>query len=530
MAEPFQQFHIEPVPRYNLDHYKDYGAIDERFRPPLRHLAVVEDLEDVRVDSAADVKRAAERLNQMHVAQSREDFACFLEYCYSDPVTRQPFEIQWFQEEWIESFKEKKDILVIAPRFHGKTGIIIAYVIWRLGKNPNLRIKIRCCDDATAIKRLKAIKRSIEKNKRIRDVFPNLLPDRSAGWTDHSIFVQRDIIDDPEPSVEAKGITSSITGARADLLIADDIVSLENAIERPAERKKVIDRWEDTINLCHDESQIIYICTLYHRDDNSHKVMNSGAYHKIFLGIRDFDSVWPDKHPESGLRNRRSKMSATAWARGYKNEPIADSDRLIREVWFEWVPINIPQMIADGWIFFQSYDVATQRGKKNDYFASCTGAVYPQTKEVIVVDSWRDKLTKSQQAKMIFVEYQRYKSFRIFVEIVGQESLDQRVLEMYPELAGILEKVTPGTSKPQRLDAITPFMENGLVKFAEHLNPDSPKFNPSRGNLFYELVEFPADHDDLADSFSQLMDGIRRYHLDQYPWMQDNQNVEVMTF
>lgn len=530
MTEAAPNLHFTPIPRYSLDYYKDAGAIDDRFNPPLRHLAVVEDLDKIKHDNVIDLREAAARLRRIHIAQAHDDFACFLEYCYSDPVTRSPFEIQWFQEEWIDAFGKKQKTIVIAPRGHGKTGCVIAYVVWRLGRNPNLRVKILCADDPTAIKRLKAIKRSIEKNKRIKEVFPNLVPDRSSGWTDHSIFVKRDIIDDPEPSVEAKGITSSTTGSRTDLLIADDIVSLENAIQKPAERKKVIDRWEDNINLCHKDSQIIYICTLYHRDDNSHKVMNSGAYHKIFLGIKNFDSVWPDKHPESELRDKRATMSATAWARSHKNEPIADSDRLIREVWFEWVPINIHQMIADGWVFFQSYDVATKLGKKNDFFASCTSAVNPITKEVIIVDAWHDKLTKAQQSKMVFLEYQRYKSFRILVEIVGQESLDQRILEMYPELAGILENVTPGNSKPQRLDAITPFLENGHVKFAEHLNPDSPSFKPNRGNLFYELVEFPADNDDLADSFSQNLDGVRRYFLDQYPWMQDTQDIEVFAF
>lgn len=529
MTESAHQFHITPSPRYELDHYKDYGAIDERFKPPLRHLAVLDELDDLEMDNVINFRKAAERLNQVHIAQSRDNFRCFLEYCYADPVTRRPFEIQFFQEEVIDAIENNKRSIIMLPRGSGKTSIIIAYIVWRLGRDPNLRVKIICADDPTAIKRLKAIKRGIEYNKRIKEVFPELTPDHAAGWADRSIFVKRTIID-PEPSVEAKGIKSSVTGARTDLLVADDIVSLENSIQKPGERPKIKAKWEDNLFLCHHKSEVIYICTLYHGDDNSHEVRKSGAYKEVFYGIKDFDSIWPDKDSESVLRDIRSTVSATAWARGYKNEPMADSDRLIKEAWFEWVPINIKKMIEDGWVFFQSYDVATQRGKKNDFFASCTSAVNPQTKEVIIVDAWHDKLTKTQQAKMVYLEYQRYKSFRILIEIAGSESLDQRVLEMYPELVGIVEKVTPGTSKPQRLDAVTPFMENGNVKFAEHLNPDNPKFNSRRGNLFYELVEFPADHDDLADSYSQNLDGVRRYFLDQYSWMQDNQDIEVLAF
>jgi len=532
MGEAAEKLNIEPVPRYPADRYDDFGEIHPDFRPPLRHLATVKELkEQPSEDNVVELHAAVARLRSIWIQQAREDFLCFLEYCFKDPVLRTMFEPQWFHEDWVRAFEAGDDAIIIAPRGHGKTSVVLPYIIWRLGRNPDLRVKIVCADDPTAIKRLKAIKKTIEHNPRVRDVFPELEPDKATGWTDHSIFVQRSIID-IEPSVEAKGIGSSITGARVDLLIADDIVSLQNAILKPAGRKKVIDSWDnDWMNLVHDDSQIIYICTLYHRDDNSHKVMKSGAYKKLFYAISDdFGAMWPDKISEESLRKKRAKMSPSAWARGYKNEPMADEDRIIHEVWFKYCDIDIQAMREAGWVFFTSYDVATREKERNDFFASVTGAVNPATKEIIIVDAWHDKLTKAQQALMVYREYMRYKPFRVLVEIVGNESLDQRVLEDYPELAGILEPVNPQNSKFERLNAITPFMENGHVSFASHLDPDGENFKARRGNLYFELVEFPADHDDLADAFSQLLDGIRKYHLDQYEWLKDNQDVEVLVF
>jgi len=531
MGEAAEVIPIEPIPRYPEERYQDCGKIHPRFRIPLRHLRIDEEFDQpADEDNVTELQRAAARLKQIWIQQARDSFLCFLEYCYKDPVTRIMFEPQWFHEDWIEAFLNEKRSIIIAPRGHGKTSIVIAYIVWCLGRNPDLRIKIVCADDPTAIKRLKAIKKTIENNSYVREVFPNLIPDKKTGWTDHAIFVQRSIID-IEPTIEAKGIGSSITGARVDLLIADDIVSLQNSIQKPGERKKVIDSWEnDWMNLVHDDSRIIYICTLYHRDDNSHKVMQSGAYKKLFYAITDFDSMWPDKISEASLRDKRKTMSPSAWARGYKNEPVADEDRIVRETWFKYTDIDIKAMRENGWVFFTSYDVATKKGLRNDFFASVSAAVHPPTKDVIIVDAWHAKLTKAQQSHMIFAEYKRYLPFRILVEIVGNEALDQRVLEDHPELVGLLEAINPQNSKAQRLDAVTPFLENGHVRFASHLDPDNENFNENRGNLFYELTEFPADHDDLADAFSQVLDGVRRYHLDQYPWMQDNQEVEVLTF
>ncbi len=525
---------FKPVPRYPKSHYKKHGRLHKDFRPPLQHLALVEDLDEFSEDQTDDELRiVASELHRFHLHQSREDYLCFLEFCFMDPVTRKMFEPQWFHEDWVESFTNNRRTIVIAPRGHGKTSVVLPYIIWRLGKNPDLRVKIVCADDDTAKKRLKALKKTIESNPRVREVFPGLIADKKAGWTEHSIFVERSIID-IEPSVEAKGISSSITGARVDLVVADDIVSLQNSIVKPAGRKAVIESWEnDWMNLVHDDSQIIYICTLYHREDNSHKVMKSGVYKKLFYAIDQyFGSMWPDKILESSLRDKRSTMSPSAWARGYKNEPMADSDRIVQEAWIKYIEITetVEEMIAAGWIFFSSYDVATKKGNKNDFFASVCGAVHPLSKSVRIVDAWHGKLTKKQQALMIYREYIRYHPSKVFVEIVGNEALDQRLLEDYPELLGVLETITPHNSKGQRLDAVTPFLENDHVRFASHLDPDNPKFKERRGNVVFELVEFPADNDDLADAFSQLLDGIRKYHLDQYQWLKDNQEVEVISF
>jgi predicted phage terminase large subunit-like protein len=509
---------------------KDIGRLHPDYKPPKKHLSVV----PITIKLApSELTARAKRLRDVHICQARENFQAFVEYCFVDPKTSEPLEVQWFHEEWAEALNTENRVIIVAPRNHGKTTMLIAYIVWRLGREPNLRVKIVCEDDRTAIKRLGMIKDTITGNERVKEVFPQLKPKEGGKWSETMITVEREIID-PEPSLEAKGVSSGVTGARVDLLIADDIVGRRNALTQPAERVKVKSAWnDDYINLCDpNDTQIIYICTLWHRDDLSHELIKSGAYKLLFYAIEDdFGSIWPDRWSEAALRERRSILSRAAWARGYKNQPQDELEKPIQEAWIEYE--DITNLDISQLVFITSYDIATKLKDSNDYFASCTIAVNKLANKVYVIDAWHARLTPSKQETMIMREFNRYHPLMCRIEIVGQANLDQRLIEKHPMIAGAIDPVNPKAGKYERLMGETPLLENGNVVFAHHLDPDSEDFKPSRGSLVSELLDFPDKgtniHDDIADAFSQAMEGARRYVLDNYEAYGHNEiNIDVI--
>ena len=117
--------------------------------------------------------------------------------------------------------------LVEMPRDHGKTMQVCLRVIWELGNNPNLRIKIVCASEAIALDRSRFLRQQIERNPLVRQVFPRLMP--AYPWQAEAFTVARrpGILG---PSVMAFGVGGSSTGTRADLLVCDDIVDVTASI------------------------------------------------------------------------------------------------------------------------------------------------------------------------------------------------------------------------------------------------------------------------------------------------------------
>src|SRR5262249_9373267 len=142
--------------------------------------------------------------------------------------------------EWHEAWTTDPRVLIEAPRDHGKSTNILGRVVWELGRDPNLRVKIVCQSDPKARERLAEVRAHITMNQRVRDVFPDLVTadGDEPDWNKGRRVVRRSFIS-KDPSLEAHGVTASGTGGRADLIVFDDVVDLRNAVTIPALRETV---------------------------------------------------------------------------------------------------------------------------------------------------------------------------------------------------------------------------------------------------------------------------------------------------
>lgn len=405
---------------------------------------------------------------------------------------------------------------------------IIGHTLFALGHNPNLRIKIACASDARAKERLYEIVQHIQFNPRVREVFPALEPADTGEWSKHKIIVKR-TMPHRDASVEAIGITSSVTGGRADLLIADDVVDRRNALTYPKLRLQVNQSWKsDWINLLEPGARVWYICTLWHKEDLSHEILESDAYHQLLYAIDGrFGSMWPSKWPETALRLRHSEIGSIEFNRAFRNQPTDQETQIVREAWLRYSKLDTTALFTkyrEQLQFIISYDTATAVSATSDYSACVILAVDPDGQRAYVVDAWHRRCTIKEQAKLVYEDAKKYNPFRILIEKAGQATLDEWVINDYPELADRIEVTKPRVSKQQRLLACTPLLEGGRIVFNEHLNPDRSAWEPSKEQLINELLDFPfGKHDDLVDAFSQAVHAARRYFLDA--WATGGENV-----
>jgi hypothetical protein len=112
----------------------------------------------------------------------------------------------------------------------GKSTIVGLYCAWRLLRDPNTRILVISAEQALACKMTRNVRRIIERHPATQP----LLPKRKEQWAADQFTVER-TLDSRDPSLLARGIGGNATGARADMIICDD-VEVPNTCDTPGKR------------------------------------------------------------------------------------------------------------------------------------------------------------------------------------------------------------------------------------------------------------------------------------------------------
>lgn len=129
-------------------------------------------------------------------------------------------------------------LLVNVPPNHAKSmTITISYVTYRICKDPNVRVIVVSKTQEQAKKFLYAIKQRLSHPQyvdlQVRFGPADGFKATSDQWSATKVYLGGDARDSGEkdPTIEALGMGGQIYGARADLIILDDVVTLANAGE-----------------------------------------------------------------------------------------------------------------------------------------------------------------------------------------------------------------------------------------------------------------------------------------------------------
>lgn len=111
----------------------------------------------------------------------------------------------------------------------GKTFLTAAYVVWRLWKNPQLKVVIVSANETFATEIATFIQQIINHPSG-DDLWPELRsrPGQRTSAMAFDVGAAQET-PDKSPSVKAMGITGQLTGSRADILISDDVEVPKNS-------------------------------------------------------------------------------------------------------------------------------------------------------------------------------------------------------------------------------------------------------------------------------------------------------------
>ena len=168
-------------------------------------------------------------------------------------------------------------------RYHYKSTIItFAGVIQEILCDPDLTVAIFSHTRPIAKAFLVQIKRELESNEYLKDLFPDVLwraPAREAPkWSENEGIVVRRASNPKEASVEAHGLVDGQpTSRHYGLLVYDDVVTVES-VGSPEQIKKTTDRWELSDNLGRAEGVRKWHCgTRYHFGDTYGIILERGV-------------------------------------------------------------------------------------------------------------------------------------------------------------------------------------------------------------------------------------------------------------
>lgn len=163
-----------------------------------------------------------------------EDFRVFLWLMWKYLNLPEPTKTQLEIASYLQHGPSKS--VIMAFRGVGKSWITAAYVLWRLYNNPQLKILVVSASSQRAENFVRFCMRLIKTVPELKW----LEPSREQRFSSIEFDVGPSL-PDQTPSVFARGITSQLTGGRADIIVPDDIEVPTNSFTSDM-REKLIER------------------------------------------------------------------------------------------------------------------------------------------------------------------------------------------------------------------------------------------------------------------------------------------------
>lgn len=463
-----------------------------------------------------DLTTAAMAKIMYRIKCAREDPAAFIEFAMRTPEGK-PLELAWFHREWLQAMVDESMLVIEAPRGHGKTTIMIGFVLWLLGTNPNLRIKLMSQNDDKAKERLFELRQNMETNQALKLVFPHLKPDETGEWTKQKLYVQR-TAKTRDPSFQASGVLTSVTGGRIDVLICDDVCDMRNSLLYPSLREDIKQKFQgEILGTLTPGSRVLYIATPYHMADLTALLKSNPAWttkrYKIGVPENPFQPLWPAVWTEELLKKQRNLMGSVEFDRAYRCEALSGNTVPCKP---EWLRFYTAELLGDPMqhVCIQGYDLAISKKTSADYFAGVTILYDPTRHFIFVVEARQGKYSFAEQGLEVIMNYKRWHTDKIMIETVGLGGgLESFLKEKGPPEMPLLGYYPRG-DKQRRFLEITPLFEDGRIFFHPKLNPNTNSIVGDTGDLITQLLEFPVSkHDDLVDALVTAISGLGDYFM-----------------
>jgi phage terminase large subunit-like protein len=445
---------------------------------------------------------------------------------------------------WWTSSKAKRHQLLLLPRDHMKSALIVLRAAWEITKDPTVRILFISANSNLAIKQLKSIK-DILTSDVYRSYWPEMV---NQGEAKRELWTSREIsVDHPkrrefyvrEPTVFTAGLTSNIVGLHCDIAILDDVVVAGNAYTEEG-REKVRDQYSLLSSVETVNSREWVVGTRYHPNDlysslidmevdqfndTGDKVHSEQLFevkeHPVEVGGQ---FLWPREKQLDGkwygfddkvLADKRSQyLNKIHFRAQYYNDPHDVDSSPIKRNLFQYYDVNYISKRDFNWYFKRerlnlaaAVDFAYTTGKKSDSTSIVVvGADGLGNYYVLDIDRFKtDKI--SEYFSHILKLYEKWGFRKIRAEVTaGQSVIVKDLKDNYIRKHGLA--LTIDESRPTRWIGSK---EERIMATLEPRYASGSIWHYTGGHcqtLEEELIFSNPAHDDVKDSLASAIDFI----------------------
>ena len=394
--------------------------------------------------------------------------------------------------------KANRLIVNMPPRHTKSEFASYLFPSWLMGKKPTSKIIQATHTSELAVGFGRKVKNLIDSSD-FKEIFPDvsLAPDAKASgrWSTNK-----------GGEYYAVGVGGALAGRGADLLIIDDPVSEQDALN-PTMLDNIYEWYTSgPRQRLQPGGSIIIVMTRWSVRDLTAKVLKKQAeggadnwevveFPAIFP---DTDNVlWPEYWKREELEAVRSSIPVAKWNAQYLQNPTAEEGAIIKREWWNLWEHDDPPPVS---YIIQSYDTAYSKSERADYSAITTWGVFePEEGEgeaIILLDAergrWDFPELKDNANRL-------YKEFDPDMILIEQKATGTPLTHELRRMGIPVTPFTPsrGADKFTRMNACAPVFESGMV-----WRPDK-RF---ADEVVEECAAFPnGEHDDLADSMTQAI-------------------------
>lgn len=430
--------------------------------------------------------------------------------------------------------------LIMIPRDSLKTTFVSSgYPLWRLIRNPDIRVLLDSESRDLSKSILKNIKDIIDNCDTLRSLWGNLNgSEKGNSWNLEAIrVVTREDYKAKEDTIETSGVDVAVTGRHYNIIIMDDLHSERNSKSKE-QIEKVVDHIQLMMPLLESDGELIVIGTRWADDDaygyllelkdDAGEPLFDTFIHSAYND--DGTAYYPERNDLSTLALKKAVMRDSLFSCQYLLDPIPEAIAPLKKSHLQFLDIDkIPLNLNR---FMMCDTIGDKKILKGDYFAVTTWGIDQRLNELglcnlYLLDGFCGWFDTEQQIQSISNLYMKTRPLEFGIEKSGMNTLS---LHLQNNLSSkglhlLTTELKPmGREKGQRILQFTPYAQNGMIYINKACNQEF------LDEFLYEWSRFPkGKRDDCLDASAYVFDFLAKYPIALYGFKRNVRPLRAVT-